>query len=261
MAAMKTLALLATLGTAVAPPPAPRSSPAVVAGPDAVTARHLLARAGSAWLYGYADTDAQFAEARDYWTRALSAAGIAVTGAELKDRAYTISYATPDGRVIRDFMADHRQFAPKDDAALRANMAELESALRRAGLTPVHRQVIDTEFMLPTSALFYLAKPADKPEREVRLRLLNGRDDFDASVFAAAGVSVVQTPKPWLMAYVGPEAGYVTLIAKTREDLDKKLAERRAFLREQGRTVIAQRDVPVDFEDYRFGAGLYFLAR
>ena len=226
---------------------------------DVITAYHMIAQAGKDSLFGYADTDVQAAEATSYWTAALKSAGIQTGAPTFADGMYKIPYASADGRVIRDFMADARQFPPKDEAGLRANLDLAKTALAKDGLTVVAARVLNVDAILPTYSILYLTKPDALPEHETRLRVLKPGDDIDFDVYRGAGVDVVQTPETWMMVYIGREAGYVGLIAKTSDELDLKVAKRREFLDGEGKKFLAERRFPVDDPDYKFGAALYFF--
>ncbi|MDE2292054.1 MAG: hypothetical protein KGL53_08220, partial [Elusimicrobia bacterium] len=206
---------------------------------------------------------AKAAEPAAYWTAALRKAGVAVGPMAFQDGMFTLPYKTADGRVIRQYLADARQFAPKDEGALRADMAAAVAALKKAGLTPLAARVVDVDFMLPTYEVLYLTKPAAKPELESRLRILKGGDDIDASVFRRAGLDVVATPQPWLMVYVGPEAGHVSMGADSRESADKKLADRRKLLEGEGLRVVGTAVTPYSdpqLPELKFIVELYWVA-
>jgi hypothetical protein len=226
---------------------------------DVLSAYHMIAQAGKDSIFGYADNQADAAEAISYWTGVLRAAGIEPGGAAFADGMYRMPYKTGDGRVLRDFLADSRQFPPKDEAGLRSNMALAAGALNASGLDVVAAHVLNVDAILPTYSILYLTRPDELPEHETRLRLLKAGDDLEFGVYRGAGVDVIQTPEPWMMVYIGPEAGYVTLIAKTQEDLDVKVAKRREFLAGAGKKLIAERRASVDDADYKFGAALYFF--
>lgn len=226
---------------------------------DVITDARFILQAGRSDLYGWADDAGRAAEPAAYWTAALKAAGVAVGPMTFKDGMFVLPYKTGDGRLVRRFLADERQFAPKDEGALRANMAATMEALRKAGLTPLAARVLDVDFMLPTYEVLYLTSPASKPELEKQLRVLKTEGDIDASVYAKAGLTVVQTPQPWLTVYIGPEAGYVSMAAATKERAAEKLAERGKFLAEQGLRVIETRVTPVDEADFKFVVELYWV--
>ena len=111
---------------------APVPTPPSKAG-DVIDADHLYLQAGTKVLFGYADDAVRFHEAAAYWTAALTAAGVSVGAAEWKDGMFTLAYATADGRAIRAFAADPRQFRPKDESDLRLNMAASKAGLAEAG--------------------------------------------------------------------------------------------------------------------------------
>jgi hypothetical protein len=234
------------------------ASPRSAAG-DVITDYHMIAQAGKDVLFGYADTPEQAAQATAYWTAALKSAGVPAGTPTFSDGMYQIPYKTADGRVIRDFMADARQFPPKDDAGLRVNMALAQGALTKAGLAVVSSHVLNVDSILPTYSLLYLTKADAAPEHETRLRVLKPGDDIDFDVYRGAGVDVVQTPETWMMVYIGPELGYVSMIAKTQDELDAKLAKRLDFLKGEGKNIIATRQSAVDDPDYKFGVAIYFF--
>lgn len=232
--------------------PAPRPS-------DVIAKSHMLVQAGKDVLFGYADTPAQFAEAIAYWSEVLRAAGVEPGTPELKDRIFVLPYRSSDGRVLRGFLADARQFPPKDESGLRANMALALKSLSAAGLTPVSARVVNLDYLLPTYSILYLARPETLRERETQLRVLKPGGEIDADLLQASGVAVVQKPQPWLLVYIGPELGYVGLIAKTPEDLALRLEKRKAFLIEQGKRIVGEKLVAVDHPEYKFGAELLFF--
>jgi hypothetical protein len=225
---------------------------------DVVTQSHLLARTGRDALVGHADTAEQAAEAAAEWSATLRAAGVTPGTPRYESGVWILPYTAPAGMVLRDYVADPKQFPPKDEAGLRANKALLEQALAGAGLRLVSAKVLNLEYLLPTYSLVYLTRADAVAEKETRLRLLNARDESDFSVFRPH-VSVVQVPKPWLMVYVGPQAGVVHMGAVDEAAAQRKLAERRAFLTGQGRTILAERVTPLDDATVKFVVSLYFL--
>jgi hypothetical protein len=226
---------------------------------DEITDYHMIAQAGKDSLFGYAQTPEQAAEATAYWSKALNAAGVKPGAATFADGIYQIPYKTADGRVIRDFLADPRQFPPKDEAGLRANMAMAQSALAKAGLSVVAARVVNVDALLPTYNVFYLTKPDENPDHETRLRVLKPGDDLDADVYRGAGVNVVQTPETWMLVYIGPELGYVTVIGKTQDEIAEKLAKRKDYLLSEGKRLIADKILPLDDAEYKFAAAIYFF--
>ena len=89
--------------------------------------------------------------------------------------------------------------------------------------------------------------------------MLKPGGDIDADLIKASGVTVVQKPQPWILVYVGPELGYVGLIAKTAEDLAVRLEKRKAHLIAAGKKIVGSKLVAVDDSEYKFGAELLFF--
>lgn len=243
-------ALRAQKSTLVAPEPRPA---------DVIDQSHMYIQAGKDVLFGYAKTQEQFNEASAYWTSVLAAAGIQPGAPTFKDGFFTLPYTTTDGRALRAFVAEPRQFPPKDDAGLRANMAVANQALTAAGLTPVSARVVNLEYTLPTYSILYLVKPEALKEHETQIRVLKPGDEVDPGLIKASGVTLVQKPQPWILVYIGPELGYVGLIAKTAEDLALRLEKRKAYLLAAGKKIIGSKLVAVDDADYKFGAELLFF--
>ncbi len=244
----------AALRADVSAPPAPAPRPA-----DVIIKDHMLIQAGKDALFGYSADKAQFAEAAAYWSGVLRAAGITPGAPTYDNGFFTLPYKTADGRALRSFLGDPRQFPPKDDTGLRANMTLAMASLSAAGLTPVSARVVNVDLILPTYSILYLAKPEPLLERETQLRVLKPGDDIDADLIKASGVSVVQTPETWLLVYIGPELGYVGLWAKTKEELAQKLEKRKAFLAGEGKRIVGEKLVPLDDAEYKFGAELMFF--
>jgi|GEM_PF-2153616 len=234
--------------------PTPRAAAA-----DVIAQNHLIAQAAHDVVFGYADNEQEYQEAVSYWSAALKAAGVSSGKPTFADGMYQLPYATGDGTVLASFLADARQFAPKDDAALRADMARATAALAHDGLTPIAARVVDVDLILPTYLVFYKTKPDANPDHENLIRVLAPGDDLDFDVYRAAGLDVIETPTTYMMVYVGPAAGYVSLAAASADELAQKLGDRETFLTQNGRKILAARTFAIDDPDYKFGAGVYFL--
>jgi len=234
------------------------ATPRAQAG-DVITAYHMLAQAGRDVVFGYADNAKDAAEATAYWSGVLKAAGIQPGAATFADGMYQIPYKTADGRVLRDFLADARQFPPKDEAGLRGNMALISGELNKAGLNVIAADVVNVDSLLPTYKILYLTRPDALPEHEARVRVLKPGDDIEFDIYKKAGVDVVQTPETWMMVYVGPEVGYVTLWADSADNLQTKIKAREDFLAGEGKKMIDVRLEAIDDPTYKFGAALYFF--
>lgn len=229
---------------------------------DRTTKAHLLVQCGDDTLLGFAKTDAEYKEAVAYWRGVLAGAGLTAGEPRIDGDMYFIPYASPDGRVLRRFVADARQFKPKDEAALRENMDATVGAMGSAGLRIVQSGVLELEYMLPTYAVYYLTEKKETRERETQVRVLARGEDIDFDIVEGA-VTILQKPKSWMMVYLGPEVGQVWRIGKTREEIEKKLAERVAWLVEHGATMIGSRihEIPEAdrWDGYRYVSMSYFF--
>jgi len=229
---------------------------------DVITQGHMLIQAGREVLVGHTATPEEFAEASAYWSQVLREAGIEPGQASVNSGVFTLPYKTTDGRVLRSFLAETRQFPPKDEQGLRDNMALALKALNAAGLTPVSARVValDSGSLLPTYSLLYLTNPLEAREREVQLRVLKPGDDVPVELIRTVPeITIVQVPEPWLLVYVGPQLGYVGLWAQTPEELALRLAKRKEFLAGLGKRVIAEKFTSIDHPVYKFGVEILFF--
>ncbi|HAH07110.1 MAG TPA: hypothetical protein DCM05_11425 [Elusimicrobia bacterium] len=229
------------------------------ASQDKIEKSHLFAQCGRKVLFGYADSDAEYAEALAYWTKVLAEAGIQAGKPTFEHGMYLLPYEA-GGLVLRDFRAEPKQFKPKDEASLRENMNLIANALHARGLPIVAAKVVNLEFMLPTYSLYYLTKPEEREETETQARVLKPGEDIDFDLLTEKGVDIVQKPEPWMMVYVGKEVGFVSRLAKDQAEAEKKLKERVELLTKMGKVFIGSRIHPLTepFEDYKLLVNIYF---
>lgn len=216
---------------------------------------------GASALVGYADSESEYQAAVARWTGVLTAAGLTPGASTFEHGVYTLAYASADGKVLRRFDADPRQFAPKDPAALTADKELMLKALADAGMTVIWAPEARFEGMLPSYYVYYLGQAAATQERETQLRVLARGDDIDFDLLEAAGVKIVSKPKEWLMVYLGPQLSFVTSLAPDLEAAQKKLDKRVEYLKGQGMTIIgtritAEAEMPAE---YRYVARVYFF--
>jgi len=229
---------------------------------DRVDKMHMLIQCGEDSLYGYAKSEAQYKEAVAYWTSILKAAGIQVGTPSIDGEFFKIPYTSPDGKVVRRFLADPKQFKPKDEISLRANMSTISNAIGSSGMKILLSNVVNVEYILPTYVVYYLTDKHENRDRELQIRILKRGTDIDWDIVEGV-VNIVQKPKTWMMVYIGREIGQVSLIAKTQEEIMKKLAARKKFLVENGNSMIGSRigtfERDDQYEDYRYYSVLYFF--
>jgi hypothetical protein len=228
---------------------------------DKIGKMHLLPRCAKSRLIGYADTDAQAAEGIAMWTKILSDAGIQAGKPSFENGMYLIPYDAPGGLEVREFMAEPRQFKPKDEDSLRANMTMALGEMKGRNIPVIASYVVDIQdILLPTYSIYYLAKADQNEEHETQVRVLKAGDEIDFDILQKAGVDIIQKPDAWMMVYIGKEVGFVSRIAKNREEAEKKLKERAELLSGMGKALIGSRIALLSepYEDYKYFVNIYF---
>jgi len=237
--------------------PAEPVPPAAGAPQDKLNKAHLFLQCGKDKLFGYADTQEQYQETVAFWKPILAANDIQMGETSFKDRSIKIAYTTKDGSVLRDYWAEPRQFKPKDEVSLRENRDMILAELSKTHKV-VASYLSDLDFMLPTYKVYYLAQPDQVQEHEIQLRVLDRGEDLDFDVFEKAGIRIVQKPEPWMMVYIGPELGFVSRIATTREEIEKKVKDRVDYLVGLGKVMIDTRIKDIDEGEWKFLGNIYF---
>ena len=215
---------------------------------EVTTKLHLVAQTAKSQLFVFADTEPLFREFVDMWTPILVKFNLKPTAVEYKDTFGTLSYGSADGAVIRDFMAEKLRYNALDPADMAKLRDELISALEKAGLTPVASLNLKNELFRPvTFNIYYLTKPEEDPDHEIRLRhLVNGDgEDLDFDIIAGA-VWIVKKDAPFSLVYIGKELGFHGGWSDTEEGAKTKLEEYRKFLKENGQEFIGSRIIKLD---------------
>jgi len=231
------------------------------AAQDKIGELHLLAQCSKSRVFGYADTEAQAAEALAMWSRILSEAGIRPGQASFKDGMYILPYEAPGGFEVREFTAEPRQFKPKDEGSLRENMGMALAELNKRNIPVVASFVVDVQdVLLPTYSIYYLVEADGNEDHETQVRLLKAGDEIDFDILAQAGVDIIQKPDAWLMVYIGKQVGFLSRIARTQEEAERKLKERAQELSGMGKAVIGSRVgvLSEPYEDYKYFVNIYF---
>jgi hypothetical protein len=230
---------------------------------------NLFAQASKSQIFTYAENDAQFAEFKAMWQPILEKYGMKVTGTEYKNAdgqgGYGfITYSSPDGRVIRAFLAEKLHYDALDAAAVTGLQNELLGALERAGLTPIASFTIKNEAFRPTFNIYYLTKPEDNPDHEIQLRQLLYGDDLDFDLLAGS-VNFVRQDASFSLVYTGKLLGLVSKLGVDEPALNAKIADYKKFLSDNQKEFIASRnfkmDQPIDLGDAKafFVAHIYFF--
>jgi len=227
---------------------------------DKIDKLHLLPLCAKSRLIGYADTEAQAAEGAAMWTKILSNAGIKVGKPSFENGMYLLPYEAPGGLEVREFMAEPRQFKPKDEDSLRGNMGMALGEMKKRNIPVIASFVVDIQDLLPTYSIYYLTKADQNEDYETQVRVLKPGDDIDFDILQKAGVDIIQKPETWMMVYIGKKVGFVSRIAKTQEEAEKKLKERVELLTGMGKVMIGSRIALMSepYEDYKYFVNIYF---
>ncbi len=248
--------------------PAPVLQSAEAAKCDFVTGEitdlHLLAQTSKSLLFTYAKTDAQFKEFVDKWTPILAKFGIKVTGTEYKNEFGILRYESPDGRVVRDFMAENMNYDALSSNTMAGLQHQLIEPLEQAGMTPIATFNIKNEIFRPTFNIYYLTKPEENMDHEVQLRQLKNGDDIDFDLLSGA-VNIVKKDTSFSMVYIGKLLGFKSKLGTDEASIAVKLADYKKFLAENNKEFIASKtyklDEPIEFSGTKLNyvINMYFF--
>ena len=225
---------------------------------------HLLAQASKNVLFTYAKTEAQFKEFTDKWTPILGKFGIKVTGTEYKNEFGVLKYESPDGRVVRDFMAEDLHYDALSSTTIARLQHQLIEPLEQAGMTPIASFNIKHEAFRPTFNIYYLTKPEANMDHEIQLRHLKNGEDIDFDLLTGA-VNIVRKDTSFSMVYIGKLLGFKTKLAADEAGIAVKLADYKKFLSENKKEFIASKtyklDKPIEFSDIKLNylVNIYFF--
>lgn len=248
------------------PAPAPLQNSSVkcnhVAGE--ITQLHLLAQASKSQLFTYADTEAKFNEFKAMWQPILGKFGMKVVSTEYKNNYGRINYESPDGRVVRDFLAEKMTYNALDPADVKKVQHELLEPLEQAGMTPIASFTIKHEAFRPTFNIYYLTKPEENMDHEAQLRQLKTGDDIDFDLLTGP-VNLVKKDTSFSMIYIGKELGFKSKLGTDEAAIAVKLADYKKFLLENKKEFIASKtyklDKPLEFSGIKLNyyVNIYFF--
>ena len=243
----KSAGILGDIAMPAMPTPAAEAQTGVKCGhiSGEITQLHLLAQTVKSMLFTYADTEPLFKEFVAMWTPILEKFSLKPAGAEYKDTLGTLKYQSANGMVVRDFIADKLNYNALDPAEMKKLQHELLEPLEKAGMTPVASFNIKNDAFRPTFNIYYLTKPDENPDHEIRLRHLMNGDDIDFDIVANA-VQIVKKNAPYSLVYIGKELGFKTKWSDTEEGAKTKLLEYKKFLKENDMEFIGSKIVKLD---------------
>lgn len=227
---------------------------------------YLLAQTSKSRLYTYAKTEAEFKEFTDMWTPILAKFAMKVIARTYDPKVGfgTLQYVSSDGSVVREFMADGMNYDALSQPAMEKLKHELLEPLEQAGMTPVAVLDIKNEIFRPTFRIYYLTKPEENQDHEIRLRQLKNGDDIDFELLAGA-VNIVKKDRTFSLVYIGKLLGYKSKLAADELTATMGVAKYKEFLTEQKKEFIASSifklDEPftVGEHTYKYAYSVYFF--
>jgi len=231
---------------------------------EITTKLHLLAQTSKSLLFTYAKNEAEFKEFVEMWTPILNKFGLKVTGTEYKNEFGKLMYESPEGYVVRDFMAEDMHYDALDAAAINKVKHELLEPLEQSGMTPIAALDIKNEIFRPTFKLYYLTKPDANMDHEVQLRQLKNGDDIDFDLLNGP-VKLVKKDASFSMVYIGKLVGFKTKLAADEAGIAVKLADYKKFLLENKKEFIASKtyklETPIEFTGTKLNyfVNMYFF--
>lgn len=206
---------------------------------------YLLARTSKNILSTSVKTEAEFKEFVAMWTPILGKFNIKVTGTEYKNEFGTLTYESPEGYVVRDFVAERMDYDALDPVAINKLKHALLEPLEQAGMTPIAALDIKNEVFRLTFVLYYLTKPVENQDHELQLRQLKNGGNIDFDLLTNA-VTLVKKDTSFSMVYIGKLLGSKSKSATDEAAAAVKLTEYKKFLAENKKEFIASNTVKLD---------------
>ena len=228
-----------------------------------LTKLHLYASANRSQLISHAKTEAEFKEFVAMWTPILEKFGMKVISTEYKLELGILKYASPDGKVVRMFLAEGMNYDALSAEAMKKEQHMLIEALEKSGMTPVASFMIKHEAFRPTFNVYYLTQANENPDHEVQLRQLKG-DEIDFDLLTGA-VTLVEKDASFSMVYIGKLLGFKGKLAADEAGIAAKLADYKKFLTENKKEFIASKVTKLDEPfvvgetTYRYYVAIYFF--
>jgi hypothetical protein len=249
--------------------PAPVLQPVEAAKCNHVTVEitsklYLMPQTSKSLLFTYAKNEAEFKEFTALWTPILNKFGMKVTGTEYKNEFGILNYESPEGLVVRDFLAEDMNYDALSSTTIVKLQHELLEPLEQAGMTPIAALNIKNEVFRPTFKLYYLTKPDANIDHEVQLRQLKNGEDIDFDLLANS-VKLVKKDASFSMVYIGKLLGFKSKLATDTAAAAVSLENYKKFLAENKKEFIASKvlklDEPFTSGDHTFNylLNMYFF--
>ena len=248
------------------PTPVPQDEPGTKCGfvSGEITKLNLLAQTSRSLLLTSARTETEFKEFIELWTPVLGKFGISVTGTEYAHQVGILRYQSPDGRVVRDFMADKMNYNALDPAEVKKLQHELLEPLEKAGMTPIASFTVRNEAFRPTFNIYYLTKPEENMDHEVQLRQMKNGTDIHFELLDGK-VNIIKKDSAFSMVYIGRKLAFKGLLGSDEADIAAKLAGYKKFLADNNKEFITSRTFKLNAPDtiagqtYNYALNIYFF--
>ena len=238
--------------------PAPKAPAQELRAGEVLTQMHLMPMATKNILSAFVKSDKEVAEVTAMWNPILQKAGFTI--GEVSYRAdiklVQINYSSPQGLVLRRFMADSLNYDALNPTEMHNLRQELTASLSGNGMPAAASFYIKSDLFRPTFVLYYVTTGDENADHERQLRILKPGDDIDYDLLQAAGVNIVKRDNAYTMVYVGHEIGFKSKIAVDEASAAAKLAEYKKFLAENKKEFIGSRTHKLD-KPFVVGANTY----
>lgn len=231
---------------------------------DVIKEPHFIARAVGSKLIGWVDNEKEVDEFIKFYKSMLEKNGIKITSIKKDDSFVVINYKSEDGRVIRYFIGDRMTYNAKDDRDMMKNLDLLVKNLEENNFKVIYKSLLKTDVLRPTFIVYYMAEPADEPEKEILLRQLKNGEDIDFDVIKDS-VKFVKKDSSFSLVYIGPELGFKSKIATDEKNALEKLERYKEFLKSKNKKFIGYKikklDKPfvIDNTVYTLLLNMYFF--
>ena len=217
-------------------------------------------------IISYPKTKAQFEEFSAKWKPLLLQNGLnpAKTFYDEDNSFGYIEYESPDGYVIRDFIADKMDYDALNPDAINAVKNQVKTALSKANLETVALLDMNMSIFRPTFRQYYLTKYNENADKEIRIRLLDlgYGDDFDV---VKNRLNIIRVDRNIQVFHIGSRMNCKWKIGKNEKDMSEKIAAYKEYLKENGYEFVGHKthemEAPADFggEKYTLLANIYFF--
>ncbi|OGS10709.1 MAG: hypothetical protein A2234_08710 [Elusimicrobia bacterium RIFOXYA2_FULL_58_8] len=231
---------ISAIEIAVPQVPAPQAPAQDLRAGEVLTRLHLMPQAYKSAISSFVKDDKEFAEFTSMWNPILQKAGFAI--GEISFRAdiklAVINYTSPQGLVLRRFMADPLNYDALNPTDMHNLRQELTVSLSKNDMPAAASFYIKSELFRPTFVIYYVTKGGENDDHEKQLRIFKPGDDIDYDLLQKAGVNIVKRDNAFTMVYAGKLIGFKSRVAVDETAAAVKILEFRKYLAENKKEFI-----------------------